>query len=721
MLGATKVPVVMQMEAVECGAASLCMILAYYGKWLPLEQVRSDCGVSRDGASAKNIVRTARSYGLKAEGYRMEPEALKKMALPVIIHWNFNHFVVLSRFKKDKVVLNDPARGLTEVSYEEFDKAFTGIVLKFEKTEKFLPEGKPKSVWEFAKKRLKGTLPQFIFIVLTGILISGMGVITPLFSKIFMDNILSGKNPEWFLPLIAAMILAMLFSFIVTAIEDLSWHKIEGKFAVVANAEFMWHVLRLPIKFFSQRYAGDIASRQSSNEEISASLIRELAPVFMNVCLLLFYLTIMIQYSPLLTMIGVSTALINLLFTRLLSKKQMNFSRAAMRDGGKLSAATMSGIEMIETIKASGAENGYFERWAGYYAKQQAAKAQIVSYSTYIGAIPTILQQCSNILVLMAGVYMILDGSFTIGMLIAFQSFLGSFLAPVSQLMSVNQSFILMRSSMERVEDVMNYKTEDFATGSGIQEALALSDGEEAGKLSGAVEIRNISFGYSELEQPLIKDFSISIKPGSTVAFVGGSGSGKSTLAKLITGLYPVWEGEILFDGKKKEQIDEYTYKSSVAMVDQDITLFEDTVANNIRMWDESIEDFAVIMAARDADIHETIVSRPGGYNHRIMEGGKNFSGGQRQRFEIARVLAEEPTVIILDEATSALDAKTEEQVMKNIRNIGATCIIIAHRLSTIRDCDEIVVLNKGVVEERGTHEELYARGGLYKELVCSE
>lgn len=716
-----KVPVVMQMEALECGAASLCMILAYHGKWLPLEQVRSDCGVSRDGSSAKNVVMAARAYGLKAEGYRMEPEALKEITLPAIIHWNFNHFVVLCGFKKDKVVLNDPGRGVVEVSNDEFDKAFTGIVLKFEKTSEFVPEGKPKSVWEFAKKRLQGTLPQFIFVVLTGILISVVGVITPLYSKIFMDNIITAKNPEWFKFFIIAMVITLIFSAIVSAIESICWLKIEGKFAVVANAEFMWHVLRLPIEFFSQRYAGDIVSRQYSNEQIAGSLIRQLAPVFMNVCLLIFYLMIMINYSLLLTIIGISTVFVNLFVMRYSSKKQMNFSRTAMRDSGKLTATTMSGIEMIETIKASGAENGFFERWAGYYANQQNAQTQISKFNYYIGIIPSILQGCTNIMVLMAGVYMILEGKFTIGMLMAFQGFLGSFLSPVNQLMSVNQSFIMMRSSMERVEDVMNHKTEDFEANSHSESKYQLKEADESGKLSGLVEMKNITFGYSKLDKPLIKDFSISIKPGSTVAFVGGSGSGKSTLAKLITGLYPVWDGEILFDGKKKKQIDEYTYKSSVAMVDQDITLFEDTVTNNIRMWDNSIEDFAVIMAARDADIHETIVSRTGGYSHQIKEGGKNFSGGQRQRFEIARVLSGEPTIIILDEATSALDAKTEEQVMKNIRNIGATCIVIAHRLSTIRDCDEIVVLKNGLVQERGTHDELYANDGLYKELVCSE
>jgi len=710
-----KVPVVMQMEALECGAASLCMILAYYGKWLPLEQVRSDCGVSRDGSSAKNVLKAAREYGMNAAGYRMELSAIRNIVLPVIIHWNFNHFVVLSGFKKDKVVLNDPARGIVEVSMDEFDKAFTGIVLQFEKTESFKTEGRPKSVLQFAQKRLKGTLVPFIFVVLTGILTAAAGMVMPMFSRIFMDNILSGKNPEWLLPFIGAMGITLLFQFIVAIIEAVYWLKIEGRFAITANAEFMWHVLRLPVEFFSQRFAGDILSRQGSNQQIAGTLIRQLAPIFMNVCLLVFYLAIMVNYSIPLTIIGIAAALLNIAVMRITAKKQVNLSRMAETSGGKLAGATMSGIEMIETIKASGAENGFFQRWAGYYAKQHNANVAIEKYMQYFGAIPSILQQIANIAILMSGVYLILDGTFTIGMLLAFQGFLSSFLSPVNQLIGVGQNFITMRTSMERVEDVMNYKTD------AVNNEKFINDNEQSEKLQGEIEIKNLTFGYNKLSEPLIRDFSISVKPGSAVAFVGGSGCGKSTLAKLITGLYKPWSGEILFDGKKREEISEYTFKSSVAMVDQDITLFEDTIANNIRMWDTSIENFAVILAARDADIHDTVVSRTDGYNHVIKEGGKNFSGGQKQRFEIARVLAQEPTVIILDEATSALDAKTEEQVMKNIRNIGAACIVIAHRLSTIRDCDEIVVLDKGLVVERGTHEELYAMNGKYAQLVCSE
>jgi NHLM bacteriocin system ABC transporter peptidase/ATP-binding protein len=715
MAKVAKVPVVMQMEALECGAASLCMVLAYYGKWLPLEQVRADCGVSRDGSNAKNVLKAARAYGLDAKGYRMEPAALRDIVLPAIIHWNFNHFVVLNGFKKDKAIINDPGRGSVEVPWDEFDKAFTGIVLQFAKTESFTPEGKPRSVLGFAKKRLKGTLVPFIFVVLAGILAAAIGMVTPLYSRIFMDNILSGKNPEWLLPFIGALGITVLFQFVVALLEAVYWLRIEGRFAITANAEFMWHVLRLPVEFFSQRFAGDIVSRQGVNEQIAGTLFQKLAPIFMSVCLLVFYLAIMINYSILLTLIGVAAAILNMAAMRITAQKQVNLSRMAQASGGKLAGATMSGIEMIETIKASGAENGFFERWAGYYAKQHNAQVVISKFTQYFGAIPVFLQQIANIAILMVGVYLILDGAFTIGMLLAFQGFLASFLFPVNQLIDVGQSFITMRSSMERVEDVLNYQPDV------PDQEQWLVDNEPLEKLTGKIEITNITFGYNKLSEPLIRDFSLSIKPGSAVAIVGGSGSGKSTLAKLITGLYKPWAGEILFDGKKYEEIAPYIYKSSVAMVDQEITLFEDTVANNIRMWDMSIEDFAVILAARDADIHDTIISRSDGYSHIIKEGGKNFSGGQRQRLEIARVLAQEPTVIILDEATSALDAKTEEQVMKNIRNIGATCIVIAHRLSTVRECDEIVVLDKGLVVERGTHEELYARGGKYAQLVSSE
>jgi len=728
-----KVPFIMQMEALECGAASLCMVLAYHGKWLPLEKVRSDCGVSRDGSSASNIYKAAEGYRLKTKAFRMEPAELRNIDFPAIIHWNFNHFVVLNGFKKNHAVINDPARGTENIPLETFDKSFTGVVLTFEPNADFTREGKPRSVLGFAKSRLKGALPAFTFVLLLGILASLLDILNPIFSRIFLDDILSGRSHSWLIPFIAAMVIVLAVRFILSILDSVFRLRIEGKFAIIANAEFLWHLLRLPMEFFSQRYTGDILMRQSSNENIANVLISQFSPILMNMGLMVFYFIMLLQYSPVLTAIGILSALANMILSQYAAKKNMAFSRLVQSSGGNVNSITVSSIDMIETIKASGAENGIIERFSGYLIKQHNAGIASLRFSTYFNLIPSVIAQILNTLVLLIGIYFIMDGSMTIGILMAFQGFLGSFLAPVSQLSGVMGSLTAMRTNMERIEDVLNYKTEDDEyTSAGVDGLTAVGDesGEGSddnfsaklsGKLSGALRIENITFGYSRLSKPLISNFSLDLKPGKSVAIVGSSGSGKSTIAKLITGLYEPWEGKILFDGKERLMIDDYAFRSSVSMVDQDIILFEDTVEENIRMWDPSIEDFAVILAARDADIHETIVTRPGGYKQLVAENGKNFSGGQRQRLEIARVLAQEPMITILDEATSALDAKTEEKVMRNIRKIGCSCIVIAHRLSTVRNCDEILVMEKGEVVERGTHDELYALGGKYAGLIAME
>lgn len=712
-----KVPVVMQMEALECGAASLTMILAYYGKWLPLEQVRSDCGVSRDGSSAKNVLRAARSYGMKADGYRLEPEQLRtQVKFPCIIHWNFNHFVVLDGFKNNKAVLNDPARGVVEVSMEEFDKSFTGVCLLFEPTESFERGGKPKSVISFARSRLTGTASAIVFIILTELITTLTAIVNPVFSRVFMDRILSGENPEWIYPLLFIMAAVALVQIINTLLNNLYMLKVQGKLAIVANSEFMWHVLRLPVEFFSQRMAGDIAQRQSSNQSIASALIMELAPLVLDFGALIFYVVVMFRYSVLLSLIGMASILVNLLLTQIISAKRINVTRVQMRDSGKLASSTVSGIEMIETIKAAGAENGYFERWAGYQASADNQTVRFAKINQYLGSLPALVVQLLNVAVLLCGVFMIMRGSFTIGMLLAFQGFLQSFLAPVDSMLSVGQNLQEMRSDMERIEDVMGYEPD-------VKYDLDATekDGTVYKKLGGSLEMKNVTFGYSKLEEPLIRDFSLKMEPGTRVAFVGASGCGKSTIAKLISGLYKPWSGEILFDGKPMDEIPREVRTGSLAVVDQDIILFEDSIRNNIKMWDNSIEDFEMILAARDAQIHEDIMQREGGYSYRILENGKDFSGGQRQRMEIARVLAQDPTIIIMDEATSALDAKTEYDVVNAIRDRGISCIVVAHRLSTIRDCDEIIVLDQGRVAERGTHEQLYKKGGLYTQLVTSE
>lgn len=712
--GVAKVPVIMQMEVLECGAASLAMILAYFGKWIPLEQVREDCGVSRDGSNAKNVMKAARSYGLIAKGYRYEPEDLKKNGkFPCIIHWNFNHFVVLNGFKGDKAVLNDPARGTYTVSKETFDRSFTGVCLMFEPSEEFRPGGKPKSMVAFAKKRLSGAGSAIAFVTLTTVISSLLGIIYPAFSRVFLDRLLTQKNPEWFYPFLVGLASLSALQLLVAWIRTVYSLQIDGKMAVVGNTTFMWKVLRLPMQFFSQRMAGDIASCQSSNASISKNLVNTFAPLALNTAMMVFYLVVMIRYSWLLTLVGLISILVNLLMSHIISQKRINLTRIQVRDAGKLASATVAGIEMIETIKASGAENGYFEKWSGYQASVNTQKVKYVKLNQYLGMIPSLVSSLTNTAVLMIGVWLTMKGEFTVGMIMAFQGFLSSFTAPASSLISAGQTLQEMRTEMERVEDVMEYPNDPVFENE--------TEAEKYAKLTGEIEMKNVTFGYSALAEPLIKDFNLSLKPGSRVAFVGFSGCGKSTLAKLISGLYQPWSGEILFDGKPMSQIDRSIFTASLAVVDQDIILFEDTIANNIKMWDDSIEDYSMIQAASDVRLHEDILRRDGGYQYRITEGGKDFSGGQRQRLEIARVLAQDPTIIIMDEATSALDAKTEYEVVTSIKNRGITCIVVAHRLSTIRDCDEIIVLDRGNVVERGTHDELYAKGGLYTKLVSNE
>ena len=714
--GVAKVPVVMQMEALECGAASLAMILAYYDKWIPLEQVRSDCGVSRDGSNAANVLRAARSYGMIAKGYRYEPEELKKYGkFPCIVHWNFNHFVVLNGFKKDKAVLNDPAKGNYTVSMKVFDESFTGICLMFEPGDNFEPSGKPKSMMSFARERMKGSAVAVAFVILTSIISNLIGIINPAFSRIFLDRLLTGVNPEWFMPFIMALALIGIIQLVVSWISAVYSLKINGKMDAVGNTTFMWKVLRMPMEFFSQRMAGDICQRQSSNSNIAKTLVSTFAPLLLNTIMMIFYLVVMLRYSLVLTLIGLISIVVNFFVSRIISAKRVNITRVQMRDAGKLAGTTVAGIEMIETIKAAGAENGFFEKWAGYQASVNTAQVKYARLNQYLGLIPSAVSGITNIAVLMLGVYLVIQGEFTIGMVMAFQGFLSSFQAPAMTLISAGQTMQEMRTEMERIEDVMKYPTDvEYAEDE-------KDDGREYSKLSGNIELKNITFGYSKLAKPLISDFNLTLKPGQRIALVGGSGSGKSTIAKLISGLYKPWSGEILFDGKPMSEIDREVFTGSLAVVDQDIILFEDTFANNIKMWDKSIEDFEMIMAARDAQIHEDIMQRENGYQYKITEGGKDFSGGQRQRLEIARVLAQDPTIVILDEATSALDAKTEYEVVKAIKDRGITCIVVAHRLSTIRDCDEIIVLDYGEVKERGTHEELMKQGGLYTKLVTSE
>ncbi len=711
--GVARVPVIMQLEMLECGAACLAMIMGYYEKWITLEQARVDCGVSRDGSSARNIVQAARSYGMEVKAYRLEPESLlEEGPFPCIIHWGFNHFVVLDGFKKNKAILNDPARGRVAVSWEEFDREFTGICLTFEPGESFEPSGEKKSVWTYIKERMVGTGQAVAFVVMTTTIIALLGVIQPVFSRIFLDRLLTGKNSNWLWPFIIALSIFSGVIILMTWINTIYSLKIQGKMAAVGSSSYLWKILRLPMQFFDQRLPGDLSDRQAANASIAGTLVNTFGPLAINTAMMIFYLIVMLRYNVFLTLIGVSAIFVNMFVSAIITGKRINIQRVQMRDQSKLTSAMLAGISMIETIKASGAEKGYFGRVAGYQASVNAQQVKYTRLNQWLGIVPSICTSLANIAVLGYGVMLVLDGRFTLGMIMAFQGFLSSFTTPASSLISAGQSMQEMITQMERVDDVMSYRNDHW-----------FNDRQKADKiekLTGHIKMTDVTFGYSRLAEPLIENFSMEIKPGQKIAFVGRSGCGKSTLTKLLSGLCTQWSGTIEFDGKTLDEIDRDVFVGSLSVVDQDIVLFDDTVAENIRMWDSTIEDFEVLLAAKDAEIYDDIM-KDGGFQKKILEGGRNMSGGQRQRIEIARALAQDPTICILDEATSALDAKTEHDVVQAISNRGITCIVVAHRLSTIRDCDEIIVLDNGKVVERGNHESLMALGGAYSKLVTNE
>ncbi len=712
------VPVVMQMDELECGAASLAMIMGYYGKWVSLEQLREDCGVSRDGVSAENIMRTAEKYGMKVQGYHFEPEQLKKLhAYPCILHWEFTHFLVLTGFIGDKVCLNDPARGEVIVSAEEFDRSFTGVCIALEPGEDFVPSGKPKSVRSFVRTRLQYSRTALFCVGITTFVLSVCSIIATSLSGFFMDYLLPGNNPGLLKPFVALMLLLSFIQISVTCIKTIWSLRIKGKFAAISNVSFFHHVLRLPMNFFTHHMIGDIEQRRNDNVGIAEVLINIFAPLYLDIIMMLAYFIVLLRHSALISLIGLAAVMVDYLIAWYVSNKRINATRILMKDRAKLVSTTVSCIGMIETIKANGAENGFFSRWAGFQAGTNTQNVRYIKLNSFLGKLPDLLITLVNNLILLIGVYLVMKGEFTPGMVLAFLGLMMQFMKPAKTFISAGQNIQEMKTNIERIEDVMDYPEDAF-----------IIDGEKAEKpaeykkLSGRLELKDITFGYSRLGAPNIQDFSLSIEPGERVAIVGMCGSGKSTVCSLISGLYIPWKGEILFDGKPINTIDRNTLKGSVAVVDQNSALFDDTIENNIKMWNPAIESYEMVLAARDAHIHDEIMRLPGDYQYMISEGGRNLSGGQRQRIEIARVLASDPTLIILDETTSSLDVRMEYEIMEAIKERGISCLIITHRTASIRNCDEIVVMEDGKIKEKGTHQKLMEnKNGTYRKLVLSE
>jgi NHLM bacteriocin system ABC transporter peptidase/ATP-binding protein len=696
----TRTPTVLQMEAVECGAASLAIVLAHFGRRVPLEELRVACGVSRDGAKASNVLRAARAYGLESQGYRLELPAVRAARFPLIVYWDFNHFLVVEGYADGKYFLNDPAEGPRTITEQEFDEGFTGIALVLRPGPSFQPGGSTPGLTATLREHARGVETALLYVLLAGVLLVVPGIVVPTFSQIFVDQVLVGRLHGWLRPLIIALAAVVLLRIGLSWLQQRYLLRLETRLATTGTSRFLWHLLHLPVEFYAHRYSGEISSRVQIYDRIARFLGGRLTGSLVDAVLVAAFGALMLAYDWRLALVAIGSVALTVAAAAAVNRARVDGNRRVLQEQGKALGALMGGLANIETLKASGLESDLFARWAGYHAKYLNARQRFAATTQFFLVVPTFLTALTGVVVLGVGAHLVVRGDLTLGMLVAFQALTVAFLSPVNNLVGLASNVQEMHGNLNRIDDVLRYRTDPALR----EEA----DGEApASKLDGRVDLRALTFGYSRLSDPVLREFSFSLTPGSRVAVVGASGCGKSTLARLITGLYAPWEGEVLLDGTRREELPRRRLTSSVAVVDQDIALYEGTVRDNLTLWDPTVPDSVVVQAARDACIHEEIVARRGGYDSLVAEGGSNFSGGQRQRLEIARALVGDPRVLVLDEATSALDAITEQEIDRNLRRRGCTTVVIAHRLSTIRDADEILVMERGRLVQRGTHEQL--------------
>jgi NHLM bacteriocin system ABC transporter peptidase/ATP-binding protein len=712
-----RTPTVLQMEAVECGAAALAIVLQYYKKYVSLEELRVKCGVSRDGAKASNIMIAARSMGLTAKGMSLSLKKVLDKPVPLIVFWNFNHFLVLEGVDGDKVYLNDPSTGPRTVTWDEFDASFSGVSILLEPNEEFIADGKKPSILGALRRRLDNswTDVQFLFLVGLGLVVPGL--LVPIFTKVFVDNVMIGQLEDWFRPLLVVMGITTVLVGVLTWLKEYYLIRLETKVALRESAAFFWHVLHLPVLFYTQRSEGDIASRVGINDTIARLLSRDLMSTALDLVAVIFFGALLLAYDVTLAAIGFTIVAVNIAYLSWVSRKRRDLSLKTQQDTGKLMGASMNGLLAIETLKASGRENDFFSQWSGFHAKVFNADQQLNATTNLLNSVPVLLSALNTAAVISLGGLRVMDGQLTMGELAAFQALMYAFVAPVNNLVNMAGKIQQLEGDMTRIDDVLKYDTDPILELENEEHDFDSNDGDV--RLDGELELRNVSFGYSPIDPPLIDGLNIKIAPGKRVALVGPSGSGKSTVSKLVMGLYETWGGEILFDGKPRKQISRICMVNSLAMVDQNISVIESSVRDNLTLWDRTIPDSTVVEATKDAAIHDVIAARRGGYDSDVEEAGGNFSGGQLQRLEIARALVTGPRILVLDEATSALDPATEKRIDGNLRRRGCTCLIVAHRLSTIRDCDEIIVMDRGAIAQRGTHEELLEDAdGIYANMV---
>jgi NHLM bacteriocin system ABC transporter peptidase/ATP-binding protein len=564
------------------------------------------------------------------------------------------------------------------------------------------------------KSRLADSQLALLYVMLCGLLLVVPGLVVPTFTRVFIDEFLIGNRGFMVKPLLMAMGLTAVLLMVLTRLQKYYLLRLETKLSLLHSSRFFAHLQRLPVPYFVQRFAGEIGSRVAINDRVANVIAARLTTTAIDLFVVVFYAALMFRYDIVLTVIVILVSLLNIGVLKTVARVRTDISRRLQVDKGKLMGTSMGGLQMIETLKATGGEAEFFARWAGYQAKSLVGEQSLSVISETTSTVPMLVATLATMIVYVMGGIKVMNGEFTIGMLVAYQTLVGSFNRPLASLVNFSGLLQELQGDMTRLDDVLAYPRDLQYT----RAATAPSTGSGGLKLSGKVELRGVTFGYSPLEPPLIEDFNLVINPGERVALVGGSGSGKSTVAKLVAGLYDPWAGQVLFDDAPRTDIPRELITNSLGVVDQDVFLFGGTITENVSMWDSTLPPARIMIACRDAAISDVIEAREGRYDAVVDEGGKNLSGGQRQRLEIARALAGEPTIVVLDEATSALDSATETVIDESLRRRGCTCIVIAHRLSTIRDADKILVMKRGKVVQQGTHNEMKDIPGPYQELI---
>ena len=710
-----KIPVMIQLHNSENGATALCMMLGYHKRFVPIEEMREVCISSRNGSSPEQIAQAAKKYGLTATVENNVPsDRLKQMEFPLMIRWKKRYYALIKSIKGDIATVVDPASGIYKIEMQKLSVLFTGTVISFQKDADFQKGGKQESLFSLIGARLKPLMRPMIRVLIFTILCVVINLSITELNKTILDDYMG--YADWIPTIVGNILLIdyivlMVLYFLFSVLRTQGINKTSRKVSAESGIKLFKKMFHQPMRFFEQYSASDMLSRLDTNVSIDHSILQSFVPSLIDAVMSVVYIVFLFMGNWIIAAACVAVVIASLLISAKIQEKTATASKSMMTRGNIVNASLLNGMNMIDTILSSGAERSFYNKWRISQNQFNESKKSQIRFSVLSNTVSTFFGNILQWLQLFAGAYFVTHGQFTLGSMALFQGVLGSMINALNNCISTANQLQSMRTGIERINDVNVRKGQDTIP-------LSEEEAKTADKLKGRLKATNICYRYNSGDHLALENVSIEVKPGQMIAIVGTTGCGKSTLLKVLADLYKAESGEVLYDGKKREEIPDVVFHSSISAVDQEAVMFGDSIYNNITMWDSEIENYEVILAARDAQIHNRIVREKKNYGTIVKENGRNFSGGELQRFELARALAHEPTLLFLDEFTSALDAITEENAMRAIREKGTTCVIVAHRLSTIKDCDRIYVMDKGKIIQQGTHQELYAQEGLYRDLV---